>query len=301
MTQPQPVLSICIVTLQARDYLRGCLDSIQANPPACSYEIIITDNGSSDGTQEMLATGYPAVTTIQNSANLGFGAPMNQAMRHARGEYLLLLNPDTLVHPGAIDVLVDYLKAHPLTGICGPKVLNRDGSLQQPCRRGEPRPWPVLSYFLRLSALFPRSRLFGGYLLNYLPEDETHLVDGVSGSCMLVRCTLVNQIGYFDEQFFAYQEDADYCHRARQAGWQVAYVPAARITHFGGAGGSRVQPYRAIIEWHRSYWLYYRKNLASDYFFLFNWFYYSLMLLKLLFSLLINSLRREKHASTPRP
>jgi GT2 family glycosyltransferase len=129
--------------------------------------------------------------------------------------------------------------------------------------------------------------------MNYMDEDETHPVAGVSGSCMLIRREIIDQIGYLDERFFAYQEDADFCYRARQAGWQVYYVPTAQIIHFGSLGGSHVHQYRSIYEWHKSYFLYYRKNLARDYFFLFNWVYYLAMLIKFLFALLKNFVREE--------
>ena len=162
------------------------------------------------------------------------------------------------------------------------------------------RPWNAISYFLGLNRLFPKSRLFGGYLLNYLDENETAEVDGVSGACMLVRRSMVEQIGYMDERYFAYQEDADFCFQAKKAGWKVFYVPEAQITHFGGLGGSRSQPYKSIFEWHRSYWMYYRKNLASDYFFLFNWLYYAVMGIKLVITLLANFLRGEKYAGPRR-
>jgi hypothetical protein len=295
-----PELSVCIVTFQARQLLADCLRSLFENT-RCSLEVIIVDNGSTDGTQDFLAREYPHLQFIQNARNEGYTRPMNQALRPARGRWLVQLNPDTLVHPAALDTLIAYMEANPTVGISGPKVLNRDGTLQAPCRRGDPRPWAVLSYFLGLSRLFPKSRFFGEYLLNYLDEDQPHPAAGVSGSCMLIRRAVVEQIGYLDELFFAYQEDADYCARARQAGWQVHYVPQARITHYGGQGGSRVQPYRAIIEWHRSYYNYYRKHLARDYFFLFNWVYYLLMALKLGLALAANFLRRDKTASTRRP
>ena len=294
-------LSICIVNYQASDYLRGCLGSIMVNPPQGAYEIIVVDNGSTDGSRKMLQDEFPTVTVIANPANLGFTAPMNQALRRAQGQFLLLLNPDTLIHPQAFDRLLDFMQEHPQVGICGPKVLNTDGSLQAPCRRGESRPWAVISYFLRLHRLFPDSKLFGGYLMNYMDEDTTHEVAGVAGSCMLVRGAVIDQIGYLDERFFAYQEDADYCFQARRAGWQVYYVPAAQVTHFGGEGGSRVQPYRSIFAWHRSYWLYYRKNLAGDYFFLFNWVFYLAMLVKLALALLVNLFRPAKRAGRQRP
>ena len=289
-------LSICIVTYQARDYLRACLDSIAQHPPRDPHEIIVVDNHSQDGTVRMLAEEYPQVRLIQNRENDGYTAPMNLALQAGQGDYLVQLNPDTLVHAGAFDAVIDFLEAHPQVGICGPKVLNTDGSLQKSCRRGESRPWAVITYFLGLSRAFPDSKLFGGYHLNYLDEDLISEIDGVSGSCMFIRRKVIDQIGYLDEQFFAYQEDADFCFRTRQAGWQVFYLPEARITHYGGEGGSRVHPYRSIVEWHRSYWLYYRKNLARDYFFLFNWFYYLLMGIKLGYALGLNAVRRGKFA-----
>jgi GT2 family glycosyltransferase len=295
------VLSICILTYQAREFLRGCLNSIYDYPPDCEFEITVVDNGSTDGTQEMLKREYPQLDLIANPENMGFTAPMNQALQNSKGDFLLLLNPDTLIEPQAFNRLIDYMERHPNVGICGPKVLNTDGTLQKPCRRGESRPLAVFSYFLGLSTLFPKSKLFGEYLMSYMDEDETHEVAGVSGSCMMVRRAVINQIGYLDERFFAYQEDADYCFRTRKAGWKIYYVPTARIIHFGGQGGSRVQPYRSIYHWHRSYWLYYQKNLAGEYFFFLNWFYYLAMLVKLTVSLLLNLIRRDKRAGRQKP
>jgi GT2 family glycosyltransferase len=294
-------LSICIVTYQARDYLRDCLNSLYAHAPNGEYEIIVVDNHSTDGTIETLERQFPQVQLIKNPTNNGFTAPMNQALRQAQGQYLLQLNPDTIVHDQALNQLIQFMQSHPKVGICGPKVLNTDGSLQKPCRRGESTPWAVITYFLGLSSLFPKSKLFGGYLMNYLDEDEINEVDGVAGSCMLLRREVIDQIGYLDERFFAYQEDADFCFQARQAGWKVYYVPTAQITHYGGQGGSRVQPYRSIFEWHRSYWLYYRKNLAANYFFLLNWLYYLAMLVKLALALLSILVRKEIFAGRQKP
>ena len=296
----EPKLSICIVTYHSKNLLRDCLQSLRENT-TLDYEVIVVDNGSQDGLGPMLQQDFPGIQFLANDSNLGYTIPMNQALRQANGRCLLQLNPDTLILPQSLENLVEFLDAHPEAGICGPKVLNRDRSLQKPCRRGEPTPWAVLTYFLGLSKLFPKSRLFGQYLMNYMGEDETHMVAGVSGSCMLVRRAVIDQIGYLDERFFAYQEDADFCFRARQSGWQVYYVPTAQIIHFGGYGGSRVQPYRSIYEWHKSYFLYYRKNLAQDYFFIFNWFFYLAMLIKLIIMLSINFLRTEKFAGSRKP
>ena len=296
----EPKLSICIVTYHSKNLLRDCLQSLRENT-TLDYEVIVVDNGSQDGVGQMLQQEFPGIQFLANDSNLGYTIPMNHALRQANGRCLLQLNPDTLILPQSLENLVEFLDAHPEAGICGPKVLNRDRSLQKPCRRGEPTPWAVLTYFLGLSKLFPKSRLFGQYLMNYMGEDETHMVAGVSGSCMLVRRAVIDQIGYLDERFFAYQEDADFCFRARQSGWQVYYVPTAQIVHFGGYGGSRVQPYRSIYEWHKSYFLYYRKNLAQDYFFIFNWFFYLAMLIKLIIMLSINFLRTEKFAGSRKP
>lgn len=289
---------MCIVTYQACELLRACLDSLYQNT-TLSFEVIVVDNNSSDGTAEMLDKEFPQVQYLANQRNEGYTRPMNQALRRARGAYLLQLNPDTLILPNAIDKLVEFLLTHPEVGICGPKVLNSDLTMQKQCRRGDSRPWAVITYFSGLAARFPNSKLFGQYLLSYIDENLTHPVSGVSGSCMLIRREVIDQIGYLDERYFAWQEDADYCLTARLAGWQVYYVPEVQIIHYGGLGGSRVEPYRSLLAWHRSYFLYYRKHFARDYFFLFNWIYYLAMLLKLLFSLLMSVLHKEPLISAP--
>lgn len=294
-------LSICIPTLRAKPLVRDCLDSIYANTHVANFEIIVVDNDSQDGTVEMLRTEFPSVQLIVNDRNLGFTRPSNQALRASQGKYALLLNNDTIVLPGALDCLVQFMEQRPEIGICGPKVLNRDGTLQRQCRRSFATPWDLFCYFSRLSTLFPKSPLFGRYLMTYMDENATHPADAISGSCMLIRREVMNQIGLLDEQFFAYQEDADYCFRTKQAGWQIYYYPEAKIIHYGGMGGSRANPYQSIIEWHKSYFRYYNKNLASRYFFLFNWFYYLVMGLKLGTALLVNLLRREKYAGSKKP
>lgn len=293
-------ISVCIVTYQARDYLKECLKSLEENTHDHKYEVIVVDNGSDDGTKELIRSNFPEARLIENSVNAGFTQPMNQAMKLSNGRYVLQLNPDTVILPGALDKLVAFMSSQSKVGICGPKVLNKDGSLQKSCRRGESRPLAVLSYFLGLSKIFPDKKAFGEYQMSYMDENDIHLVAGVAGSCMMIQREVINQIGFLDERFYAYQEDADYCFRARQAGWKVYYYPEAQIIHYGGKGGSRVHPYRSIYEWHKSYWLYYKKNLSQDYLFLFNWLYYLLMLLKLVVTLLVNFFRSEKFAGPRR-
>jgi GT2 family glycosyltransferase len=293
-------LSVCIVTYKARDYLRDCLVSLRENSHCIQYEVIVVDNGSKDGTKELLDREFPNARFIENQTNAGFTRPMNQALKSSKGRYLLQLNPDTVVLQNALETMVNYLDECPDVGICGPKVLNKDLTLQKSCRRGESRPWAVFSYFLGLAKIFPDRKFFSEYHMSYMGEDQIHPVAGVAGSCMLIRRNVITQIGYLDERFFAYQEDADFCFRAREAGWKIYYYPHAQIIHYGGHGGSRVHPYRSIFEWHKSYWMYYQKNLSRDYFFLFNWFYYMLMLIKMLISLFLNALRSEKFAGPRR-
>ena len=277
-------LSICLVPLNALEYLEPLLASIERYTSGLHYEVIMVDNGSTDGTVEWIEQHHPEIVLTHNLANLGFTRGTNQAIAKAKGEFLLLLNPDTLLTEDCFSPQITYLREHPEVGITIPKVLNADGSFQQQSRRGDARPAEVFGYFLKLGKLFPKNRDLNGYLQSWLPEDEVAEVKAVSGSCMFIRREVYEQIGGLDEQFFAYQEDSDYCMRARQAGWKVMYVPLSSIIHYAGEGGSKTNPYHSIFQWHRSYFLYYRKHFARKHFFLFNWFYYLIMVLKLLFA-----------------
>jgi GT2 family glycosyltransferase len=294
-------LSICIVTYKARGQLQECLDSLRVNSPALSYEIIVVDNDSEDGTLEMIREKYPEVQLICLPENQGYTRPMNLALRRGQGNYLLQLNPDTVILPEAFDQLLAYMEEHPECGICVPKVLNRDGSMQWQCRRSEARPWDVIAYFSRLSQLFPASPRFAGYLMTYRDPDETYEVQAVSGSCMFIRRATIDQIGYLDERYYAYQEDTDFCLQARKAGWKVVYYPGAQIIHYGAEGGTRIHPYYSAFEWHRSYYIYYSRWFAKDYFFLLNWLLYGLMAVKLVFAMLKILLSRDKYPGTRKP
>lgn len=284
-------LSICIISLNSKAFLSACLDSVIKHTLGISYELIVVDNGSTDGTQALLSERYPQVRLIENQTNLGFSKPMNQAYAVSHGDFILVLNPDTLINDDCFSTQVAYLRDHPEAGVSIPKVHNADGSFQAQSRRGEARPAAVFGYFLGLGKLFPKSKALNAYLMSWLPEDEIAEVKAVSGSCMFIRRECWEQVGGFDEAFFAYQEDSDLCERARAKGWKIMYVPLSNVIHFGGEGGSKTQQVRGIYEWHRSYFLFYRKHYAKDYFFLFNWFYYGVMGFKLLLALLKNAIK----------
>ena len=157
-------ISICIVTYNTCDYLRACLKSIMQYPPVAEFEIIVVDNSSRDGTVQMLQDEFPQVSLIQNDVNRGFTVSLNQAMHSAKGDLLVSLNPDTLLTTDVFNTLRKFMQAHPEVGIVTPKVLNRDGSFQKQCRRGEARPLEVFAYFLKLDRLWPKNKTLGAYL-----------------------------------------------------------------------------------------------------------------------------------------
>ena len=275
-------VSFCIVNLNAKKHLNGCIASIPRSLNKLSYEIIIIDNNSMDGSVEYIQDKYPSVHWIINSRNEGYTKAINQALRVSRGSYKVVLNPDSILMPDSISKLLTFISSDENIGIAGPKVIDSTGSFQKSCRRGIARPSAVFSYFLGFSRLYPSNEKYTGYHLNHLSPNETNEVGGVSGSCMVIRKDVIDTIGYFDERYFAYQEDSDYCLTASKNGWKVYYHPDAIVKHVGGQGGSNSFPTRAIFEWHRSYVRYYYKNFANDYSSIFNIFYFCVMICKLI-------------------
>ena len=277
-------ISFCIVNLNAKNLIVNCLNSIQNSILNQSYEILVIDNNSSDGSRELILKRFPDVHLIKKSRNIGYTRAINETIKKSIGNYKVILNPDTILKNKSIYTLIDFLQKNKKVSIVGPKVINEDKSFQKSCRRGIATPIAVFSYFFGLAKLFPLNKKFNGYHLNYLDKNKIHAVKGVSGSCMVIKNELFRHIGYFDEQFFAYQEDSDFCLRALKKGHQVYYNPDSIVTHIGGRGGANSLPLRANFEWHRSYVRYYFKHLSSDYSRLFNLFYLFIMILKLIFS-----------------
>lgn len=291
-------LSICIVTRNAEKPLQVCLESIQKYLINLMYEVIVVDNASTDQTTQMIKEKFPNMILLENSKNQGFTSPLNKALHIATGNYLAVLNPDTLLIEDCFSPLIEYMESNIDAGVVTPKILNGDGTWQMQSRRGEGRPIEVFAYFTGIDKLFPSNKILNGYLLRYLDQDSVSEVKAVSGSCMLIRRETLIDVNYFDERFFAYQEDSDFCLQARKLGWKIYYVPGTMIYHYGGKGGSGVQPYKGIFHWHYSYFLYYKKNLAKNYFFLFNCFFYLLMFVKFIFSFILNLFKNKKIVGT---
>jgi GT2 family glycosyltransferase len=294
-------LSICIPTYNARDWIEQCLESIYTHAASCDFEIIAIDDRSTDETVAIVRSRFPDVTVLTNPANVGFSKTVNVGLRAARGEYLLVLNNDTWIHPGALDALVGYLDRHQDVGIVGPKVVCGDGSLQQQCRRRIPTPLGALLYFTKLSHRFAKNARFARYLMTSHDERETFDVDAVSGACMLIRRQAMDQIGLFDEQFFLYGEDMDFCWRTKLAGWKVVYHPDSVITHFGGQGGTGRRRVYATIEFHRAMWLFYRKHRAPNVWFPERALVYSGITLKGAIAVMVNSFHRSTTPGTAKP
>ena len=241
-------VSICIVNWNAADYLRSCLRSIVEQPWQSTWEIILVDNGSTDDSVAMVRQDFPQVSArlIVNPANLGFAAATNQALAAAQGRYLLLLNNDTVVQPGAIDHLVAFADVHCTAGLVGCRLLNPDGSLQPSCR-SFPSLWIMLCRALYLDKLLPDNRWTGANYLSYWPHDTVRTVDVASGCCLLMRRAVLEQIGPLDERFFFYFEETDWCRRAWQAGWKVYFTPEAQVVHFGGRSSSRQSAKMSVL------------------------------------------------------
>jgi GT2 family glycosyltransferase len=294
-------LGVCIVTRSSKEVVLDCLASMFEQTQQLKMDVVVVDNASQDDTVEAIRRNFPSVKLILNKENFGYARAVNQGLRALDARYYVLLNPDAVILENALERLVLFMEETPQAGICVPKVLNSDGTLQYQCRRGEARPGEVFSYFLGLDRLFPADQRFTGYLLRHLDNDVVNEVKAVSGSCMMISREVTEQIGYLDELYFAYQEDTDYCLQARLAGWKVYYVPMAKVIHLGGRGGSGVNPYYGVYQWHRSYYLYYRKNLAQDYPFWFHPFYYLAMLLKMTLNLVVVLLSRRKIVGARKP
>jgi GT2 family glycosyltransferase len=239
-------LSIIIVSWNVKDDLLKCLSSLQENPPSESFEQILVDNMSSDGTLDAVKQRYPEVITIANRQNLGFGAANNQGIKASSGQYILLLNPDTIIHPGALDILVRFLDDNQDVGVCGAKLLYADGSVQASVRR-----FPSFRAVLYRHTVFRLLRIFRTdyrrWSMKDFDYDRQADVDQVMGSAMIVRRSVIDQVGGMDESFFMYYEEVDLCYRIKQAHWRIVFLPDAIITHLSGRSAKQIRLERRIM------------------------------------------------------
>ncbi len=227
-------LSIVIVNYNVRYFLEQCLHSTLTACRGMDAEIFVVDNDSVDGSVKMVRDKFPEVRLIDNKDNKGYSKANNQALRKASGQYLLLLNPDTLVEDDTLRKSIQFMDEHPDAGGLGVKMLDGKGKFLPESKRGLPTPSIAFYKIFGLSALFPRSKILGRYHLGYLDKDKIHSVDILCGAFMLLRKEVIDKIGYLDETFFMYGEDIDLSYRITQAGYKNYYYPETRIIHYKG-------------------------------------------------------------------
>jgi N-acetylglucosaminyl-diphospho-decaprenol L-rhamnosyltransferase len=249
-----PTLTIVVVNYHARAYVLACLAALEAAPPHVPYQVLLIDNSPGDGTAEAVAARFPAVEVRANPVNVGFGRACNQAIRASRAPYVLLLNPDTAVQPGALDTLLAVLAANPRVAAVGPRLVYPDGRYQHSAFR---LPDFAQAFFGFFELVPLDSRWNGRYAPPRSPAPRP--VEHLLGACLLLRRAALEHVGLLDERFFIYFEETDWCARARRRGWELWQVPAATVVHHGG-GTTRPVAEAMSYQFHRSQALYYRKH-----------------------------------------
>jgi GT2 family glycosyltransferase len=254
-------LSIVIICWNDLKVIRDCLQTIHEGTRATEFEVIVSDNGSRDGSVEFIKAHYPHVRVIENRQNLGFAKGNNVGIRASNGDWVLVLNPDTLVHDGTLERLVAFAEEHPEAGAVGCRVLNPDGSYQISARPF-PTIWRSWLAALCLRNLAYLSDVFMPDIYTNWKGDTERNVDWQSGCCVMFRGSLLRALGGFDEQFFYQYEEVDLCYRVWQAGYSVRFTPAATITHLGGQSVGRFR-LRFEIEKHRNRYRYFYKHFGA--------------------------------------
>ena len=258
-----PALSVVVVSWNTRALLGACLtsllgqaergDSVEESPTR-RFDVVVVDNASTDGTPEMVRELFPWVRLVENRENVGFARANNQAIRACDGEYVLLLNPDTEVRPGALAALTGFMESHPRAGGAGARLLNPDGTPQVSC-------WPApllgreLWRMLHLDAIHPYAR----YPESRWGSSEPVAVDVAQGACLILRRRALDEVGLLDEDYFIYSEEVDLCDRLRARGWQIWWVPQAEVVHYGGQSTGQVAP-SMFVHLYGSKVLYFRKR-----------------------------------------
>lgn len=228
-------ISVIIVNYNVRDLVDNCISSIYKSAAGkFSLEVFLVDNNSIDGSTEHIRAKYPDVVVIENEQNIGFSKANNIALRIAKGEYTLILNPDTLLEENTFEKMYQFCKEHPDAGAVTSKLILANGKLDSACRRSFPKPGVAIPRILGLSKLFPRSKLFSRYNLTYLDENETYEVDAICGAFMFIPSHVFEKTGFFDEDYFMYGEDLDLCFQIRKMGYKIFYYPEVTTIHFKG-------------------------------------------------------------------
>lgn len=274
---PHPALDLAVVILNYNTcaLLRNCLHSLLASQGDFRFQVCVVDNASTDESAAMVQAEFPQVQLVVNQANKGYSAGNNLAFRafgftepgekptHASlPRYALLLNPDTLLPSTTLAEMIHFMDSHPEIGVAGPRVRRPDGSLDRACRRSFPTPEVSFYRMTGLSRLFPTSKRFNAYNLEFIAEDAVHPVDSVVGAYMQIRAEAIQQVGLLDEAFFMYGEDLDWAKRIKDAGWEIWYNGRSEITHVKAAASS--QSSKSRIDFYEAMWIFYRKHYRQQ-------------------------------------
>lgn len=255
-------ISVIIVNWNSKDFLRKCIRSLDEQTRGVSMEIVVLDSGSFDGCGEMLAREFPRVRFIQSDKNLGFARGNNQAAGSATGRFLVFLNPDTELRGPALNKLFEAAVSLPKAGVLGAHLLNSDGTVQTSCLQSFPTIANQMLDAEMFRKWFPRSRLWGMAAL-YAKASEPAEVEGISGACLMTPRPLFEQLGGFNEDYFMYYEDMDYCLKIQKAGWKNYYVPAAVIVHHGGKSSGGEYSRFSSVMMAESGWRFFRTHRGA--------------------------------------
>jgi len=231
-------LSIVIISYNTKDLTGECVESIKKNVSAkISHEIIIVDNDSKDGSVDFLKNKFPDILVIASKENLGFAKANNVGIKRSVGRYLLCLNSDTVVYPGVLEYMLNFMDENKKVGASTCKLETPNGQIDDASHRGFPTPWNALTHFSGLSRIFPHSKLFSGYWQGWKDLSKIHEIVVLAGAFMLIRREAGDEAGWWDEDYFFYGEDVDFCYQLRQKGWKIYYVPTVKILHYKGVSG----------------------------------------------------------------
>lgn len=258
MGNVQVDISVVIVTWNVRKYVEECLKSLENQVGCPAMEVIVVDNNSSDGTAELIAEHFRHVKFIRSSSNLGFSRANNVGLRHCKGKYICLINPDVNLKPDCLAKIIAFMEQDPSIGILGPQMLASDGRVRRSCMRF-PSAWNIFCSAMGLDAVIKSSRFFGGLQMRDFRFDRICDVDVLNGWFWVVKQDALEQVGPLDERFFMYGEDVDWCYRFYQDGWRAVFYPEAQAVHYGGASSARA-PVRFYVEMKKADAQFWRKH-----------------------------------------
>ncbi len=284
-------LSVVIVSYNVKHYLWQCLHSVFVAGRGIDMEVFVVDNNSQDGSIAYLQQHFPQVRYIQNTENVGFSRANNQAIRQSTGQYVLLLNPDTIVLSNTFRDCIAFMDANPQAGATGVAMYGHDGAFALESRRGLPVPWTSLCKMLGLTALFPKSRLFGRYYMQFLDADKTSQIEVISGAFNMLRREALEQIGLLDEDFFMYGEDVDLSYRMLLGGWKNYYLPTP-ILHYKGESTQK-SSYKYVYIFYNAMLIFINKHFRQRYHF-FTYFIHAAVHLRAGWDMLLRFVRRMK-------